>query len=60
MEEIKKKLADKDAINKLHVERMGKPEQENIKLKEGNAKVKEEGKKLKTKLKQTKIELDEA
>lgn len=44
MEEINRKLADKNAINKLHVERVSKLEQENIKLKK-------EGKKLQTKLK---------
>lgn len=34
MEEIKKKLVDKDAINNLHIERMAKLKQENIRVKE--------------------------
>lgn len=52
-EEMKKKMADKDAINKVHMERMGKLKQKIIKLKE-------KAKKLHTKLKQTKTELKEA
>lgn len=60
VEEMKKKLANKDAINKLHVERMGNIEQENIRLKDENKKAKEEGKKLQTELKQIKTELEEA
>lgn len=57
---MKKKLADKDAINKLHVERIGKLQQKNIKLKYENSKVKEDKKKLKVELKQAKTELEEA
>lgn len=60
VEEMKKKLTDKDAINRIHVERMEKIEWENIKLKDENVKVKEESKNLKTKLKQTKTRLKEA
>lgn len=53
LEDMKKKLVDKDTINKVYIKRIGKLEQEVIKLKEKN-------KKLQTKLKQAKIKLEEA
>lgn len=56
---MRRKLVDKNAMNKLYIERMGKLEQETIKLKDKNAKVKEESKKLTVKLKQTATELEE-
>lgn len=46
-------MADKDAINKLYMERTSKLEQENIKLRK-------QAKKFYTKLQQTKTELEEA
>lgn len=52
VEDLKKKLANKDALIKLQLDKLSKFEQEIIKLKDKGNKAKKKNKKLKTKLKQ--------
>lgn len=60
MKDLKKKLANKDLLIKLQLDRMSKLEQKNIKLKEKGNKAKEDNKKIKTKLKQAMTKLKKA
>lgn len=60
MENLKKKLTDKDSLIKLHMDKLSKAELKNTKLKEERNNAKKENKKLKIKLKQAMTELKEA